>query len=94
MCVGIDDAIEDGLTDGDSIGKSIILPSTFAGGQRALSGLYQDAMAIVRHFGKPDIFNTITTNPNWPEIKANLLPGQSPNDRPDLMARAFAVRMV
>uniref|UniRef100_A0AC35GIV3 Helitron helicase-like domain-containing protein n=1 Tax=Panagrolaimus sp. PS1159 TaxID=55785 RepID=A0AC35GIV3_9BILA len=47
--------------------------------------LYQDAMAIVRRFGKPDLFITMTCNPNWTEIVENLLP----EDRPDLIARVF-----
>uniref|UniRef100_A0A914Z2E1 Helitron helicase-like domain-containing protein n=1 Tax=Panagrolaimus superbus TaxID=310955 RepID=A0A914Z2E1_9BILA len=51
--------------------------------------LYQDAMAIVRRFGKPDLFITMTCNPNWKEILENLLEGQTPADRPDLVARVF-----
>uniref|UniRef100_A0A0N5BQI5 Helitron_like_N domain-containing protein n=1 Tax=Strongyloides papillosus TaxID=174720 RepID=A0A0N5BQI5_STREA len=50
---------------------------------------YQDGMAIVRKFGKPDFFITMTTNPNWREITENLYPGQLPNDRHDLIARVF-----
>jgi len=34
---------------------------------------YQDAMAIVRRYGKPDFFFTFTCNPTWAEIKANLI---------------------
>ena len=49
-------------------------------------------MAIVRHFRKPDIFLTYTFPPNTPELVAELLPGQSPQDRPDLVARAFEVK--
>ena len=37
---------------------------------------YQDAMAILRMKGKPDLFITMTCNPNWREIKDNLLRGQ------------------
>ena len=35
---------------------------------------YMDAMALVQVFGKPDIFLTITCNPNWFEIKEELEP--------------------
>ena len=52
-----------------------------------------DAMAIVRAFGKPTLFITITCNPKWPEITAALLPGQRPEDRPDLVARVFHVKL-
>ena len=52
-----------------------------------------DAMAIVRTFGKPTLFVTITCNPKWPEITAALLPGQKPEDRPDLVARVFRLKL-
>jgi Helitron helicase-like domain at N-terminus len=42
-----------------------------------LSVLPQDAVAIVRRYGKPDLFITFTCNPCWPEIAAELLPGQT-----------------
>jgi hypothetical protein len=44
------------------------------------------------HFGKPDLFITITCNPNWREIKKNLLPNQQASDRPDLIARVFHLK--
>ena len=53
---------------------------------------YNDAMAIVRKYGKSDLFITMTCNPNWPEIKKKLLPGQQPADRPDLGARVFSIK--
>lgn len=53
----------------------------------------QDAIAIVRAYGKPDLFITFTCNPNWPEITAELLPGQGPNDRPDIVARVFRLKL-
>ena len=51
--------------------------------------LYNDAMAIVRRYGKPDLFITFTCNPKWPEILDSLLSNQTPVDRPDLTARVF-----
>ena len=50
---------------------------------------YQDAMAVVRVHGKPDLFITFTCNPRHPDILDNLLPGQQPQDRPDIVARVF-----
>ena len=41
-------------------------------------------MAIVRHYHKPNLSITMTCNPNWSEIKDNLLPGQTPQDIPHL----------
>src|SRR5437667_9124161 len=50
-------------------------------------------MAIVRNFGKPDLFVTVTCNPNWPEITTELLPNQTPADRPDLISRIFKLKL-
>jgi len=55
--------------------------------------LYQDAMAIVRSCGKPDLFITMTCNPNWPEIAAKLLLGQTAQDRPELVSRVFKLKL-
>ena len=51
--------------------------------------LYQDSLALARFFGKPDFFLTVTANPYWDEIKDELLPGQTPQDRPDLVSHVF-----
>ena len=47
-------------------GQPLILPSSFQGSPRNMLQNYQDAMAIVRKYGKPDFFITITCNPKWP----------------------------
>jgi hypothetical protein len=54
---------------------------------------YQDAMAICRWAHCPDAFVTFTYNPQWPEIKRALLPGQQPQDRPDLVTRVFKIKL-
>lgn len=54
---------------------------------------YQDAMAIVSKFGKPDLFVTFTCNPKWSEIETNLKPGQTAADRPDLEIRVFRLKL-
>ncbi|CAF5002532.1 unnamed protein product [Rotaria sp. Silwood1] len=74
-------------------GRVIILPSSFQGGPRAMQQNYQDAMAIVRKYGKPDLFITFTCNPTWREIEEHLLPGQAPSDRPDLITRVFKLKL-
>ena len=71
------------------VGRRIVLPASFIGGPRHMQKLYQDAMAAVRKFGKPDLFVTFTCNPNWPDIKNNLCTNETSNDRPDLCARVF-----
>ncbi|PKK57669.1 hypothetical protein RhiirC2_797622 [Rhizophagus irregularis] len=68
--------IQDAMISGDrttNVGQQIILPSSFTGGPRQMHKLYQDAITIVRVFGKPDLFITITYNPKWPEIQNALL---------------------
>ena len=51
-----------------NVGKKIILSSSFNGGPRNMHELYQDAMGLIRTYGKPDLFITFTCNPNWAEI--------------------------
>ena len=46
-------------------------------------------MACVRRFGKPHLFITFTTNPNWEEITASLGPRETHADRPDICVRVF-----
>ncbi|VDN19887.1 unnamed protein product [Cylicostephanus goldi] len=70
-------------------GQRVILPATFQGGPRAMHQSYQDAMSIVARYGKPDYFLTFTCNPRWREISENLYAGQTPSDRPDIVARVF-----
>lgn len=74
-------------------GKMIILPSSFQGSPRYMQQNYQDAMAIVRKFGRPDLFVTFTCNPTWPEILENLQDMQTPENRPDLTVRIFKIKL-
>ena len=75
----------------NTIGR-IILPSSYTGSPRYYNEKFQDAMAILRKYHKPDLFITMTCNPQWPEIKNNLVVGQYAQDRPDLVARVFKLR--
>ena len=92
---GLADAINntDGNIQGSHIGKRVILPSSFTGSARYQHQLYQDAMGIVRHYGKPDFFITFTCNPRWKEITDELLEHQSAADHPDIMARVFKLKL-
>ena len=49
-------------------------------------------MAIVREYRKPDFFITMTCNPKWKEIDDELLEGQTPQDRPDIVSRVFKLK--
>lgn len=53
---------------------------------------YLNRMAITQHFRKINIFLTMTTDPNWPETKHELLPGQTVTDQPDLVACMFQLK--
>src|ERR1700690_1987524 len=89
------------------IGTQIILPSSHHGSSRQMYQLFQDSMAIARHCHKPDLFLTMTANPNWPEIQEALLEingnpnddstiaskKQTASDRPDIVARVFYQKM-
>ena len=74
-----------------SIGRKI-LSSSFSGSPRWYNAKFQDGMAIVREYHKPDYFITMTCNAQWPEIKDVLLDGQTPQDRPDIVARIFKLK--
>ncbi|XP_053149091.1 uncharacterized protein LOC128343682 [Hemicordylus capensis] len=80
-------------TTGQLPGKTFILPSSFAGSPRNMLQNYQDAMAIVRKYGKPDLFITTTCNPRWKEIEDNLEQGQTAAARPDIVARVFHLKL-
>ena len=75
------------------IGRSVILPSSFTGGPRYMKQMLQDGLAIVRQKGTPTLFITFTCNQYWPEIQAELSPGQKASDRPDLCTRVFHMKM-
>lgn len=94
MLNGIEDALSenDDHVDLSQLGQRVILPSSYLGGPRDMYQRYLDGMAIARHFKKIDLFLTMTANPNWPEIKRELLPGQTVNDRPDLVSRVFQLK--
>ena len=50
------------------LGTPVILPSSFAGSPTAMQQNYQDAMAVVAKYGKPDLYLTYTWNPETIEI--------------------------
>ncbi|XP_057739848.1 uncharacterized protein LOC130956937 [Arachis stenosperma] len=78
-----------------SIGTRIILPSSFTRGRRYRFNRYQDAMAICKHyFGYPDLFLTITYNPNWPEFQRFTERERiSIADRVDISCRVFHAKL-
>ena len=49
----------------------------------------QDALRYCQIYNKPDLFMTVTANKKWPEIQRELQPGQTPEERQDIIARVF-----
>ncbi|KAL5130922.1 Replication protein A DNA-binding subunit C [Glycine soja] len=82
-----------GSSKDSSKGKIVILSSTFVGSPRYMDQLYFDGMAICSHVGFPNLFITLTCNPNWPEIRRVLAHlNLKPIDRPDLISRVFRLK--
>ncbi|WP_416879511.1 AAA family ATPase [Litorimonas sp.] len=85
---------EDGMHPDDhlqpqaQVGRKI-LSSSLEGSPRWYNKQFQNAMAVVREYHKPDYFITMTCNPHWKEITDHLQPGQAAQDRPDIVARVF-----
>jgi hypothetical protein len=71
MYENIQDAIA-GEYDSASIGQRMILPSSYTGGDRHTGQNFQDTMGVVRKFGKPDLFITMTCNSNGKEVQDGL----------------------
>ncbi|XP_058726064.1 uncharacterized protein LOC131597379 [Vicia villosa] len=89
----LNDEGEQSQIPGSSIGKRVVLPSSFVGGRRFMDQLYYDGTAICSKIGFPDLFITFTCNPNWPEIHRVLGPLHlKPQDRPDVVSRIFKIK--
>lgn len=91
---GLSSAVSRGQRNASSLGKRIVLPSSFTGGARYMLQNYLDAMAICRVMGYPDLFLTFTCNPAWPEIK-RFCSAQFVNysDRTDVLSRMFKLKL-
>nr|XP_017227516.1 PREDICTED: uncharacterized protein LOC108203255 [Daucus carota subsp. sativus] len=89
------DSLRSGNTDASRVGKGIILPAGFVGSRRYMQQNFQDALAVCRYIGHPDIFLTMTTNPLWDEINEmmKLLPHCLPQNSPDIIARVFKLKL-
>lgn len=73
--------------------RNVYLPSSFLCSKRWSSQQTADALTICTRFGKPTFFITLTTDPNWPEIKSQLRPGQNYTDIPTVVARVYHERL-
>ncbi|CAN1341002.1 hypothetical protein LINPERPRIM_LOCUS39035 [Linum perenne] len=94
---GLADAFTRGDTNMENTGKHVILAASHTSSPRCKYENFQDAMAICRVIGYPDLFITFTCNSDWPEIHimVNLVrhtEGKDPN-RADVIARVFKLKL-
>ncbi|KAM3376007.1 hypothetical protein P3S68_014721 [Capsicum galapagoense] len=83
-----------GENNPSSQGKKVVLPSTFTGGTRYMIQKYQDAMAIYKWAGYPDLFITFTCNPKWTEIQRFVASkGLNLEDRSNILSRVFKIKL-
>jgi hypothetical protein len=90
---GIVDCLALGDSDSRKVGKRIVLSKDFPGSDRDVHSRFMDAMALVAWYGRPDFFVTMTYNLYWLEITNQLLPGHTPQDRPDIVARVYHAKL-
>ena len=89
----LQNSLDAGTTKGLNRGKRVILPLTFVGSPRYMDQLYFDGIAICSHVGFPNLFITLTCNPNWPEIHRLLTPlNLKATNRPDIILRVFKLK--
>jgi hypothetical protein len=91
---GLADHVQDSSHDLNlnNVGCQIILPSLFTSGPHYMHQICQDALAIGCYYKKPDLFITMTANPNWIEITQELQPFETVSNRPDLVTRVFHLK--
>jgi hypothetical protein len=78
---------------GYTIGKRIVLPASFKGSPRNLNRLFQDSMAVIKEYGRPDLFITVTCNPQWPEIQNELPEVKNHADKIPIIVRVFKLKL-
>ncbi|XP_057455303.1 uncharacterized protein LOC130746629 isoform X1 [Lotus japonicus] len=91
---GLEEAMTRGETDPGSLGKRIVLPSSFMGGRRYMFDCCQNAMAICKRYGYPDLFITVTCNSTWKEIDRFVRARNvRADERPDVCCRVFRMKL-
>ncbi|CAN1164776.1 hypothetical protein LINPERHAP2_LOCUS25769 [Linum perenne] len=94
---GLAYAFTRGDTNLENTGKHVILAASHTGSPRCKYENFQDAMAICRVVGYPDLFITFTCNSDWPKIHimVNMIrhtEGKDPN-RADVITRVFKLKL-
>ena len=86
--------LEDALNHEDMIqeqepGTKTFLSATLTYSPRWYKAKCQDAIALVQSYGKPSLFVTFTSNPNWPEIQRAIRQGNTELDKTFLITKVF-----
>uniref|UniRef100_A0A914YXE1 ATP-dependent DNA helicase n=1 Tax=Panagrolaimus superbus TaxID=310955 RepID=A0A914YXE1_9BILA len=79
--------------NGVTVGKRLVLPSTYLMGPRNQTETFHDTMASTQKNGTPHLFATMTCNPDHPDIVNNLYENQKACDRPDLVDIVFDLQV-
>ena len=72
--------------------KKVTLVALFTDGPRYMFER-QDAMSYVRLNGRPDLFITMSTNPNWNKIRQKLQQSHQAHDRPNFTVLDFKLKL-
>ena len=93
--IRLNDSIMRADTTPASARTRFVLPSSFTGSPRYMIENYQDAMVICRWASYPDLFITFTCTAKWPKIELFMSrkPGQKVEDRPNVIARVFKIKL-
>ena len=74
--------------------KHIVLSSSCIGGARYMIQNHQDALAICKSIGYPDLFIIFTCNPKWPKIQRFIRTRKlKAKDRLDIVCRVFKIKL-
>jgi hypothetical protein len=87
------DSLNAGEACASKVGRLVVLPRNFNGDERDVQVRFLDVVTLVQWFGKLNYFITMTCNPYWKEIGRELFPGQTPQDRLELVARVYISRL-
>jgi hypothetical protein len=91
---GIMDTLALGEVRGLHASKGVSISNDFRGSDCDVQCRFMDAMALVARYGWPDYFIIMTCNSYWSEIIELLLPGQTPKDKPDIVARVYHAKLL
>jgi hypothetical protein len=69
------------------------MTASVVGSKKYNQALVEDSCAVSAELGQGSLFITMTTNPHWPEIQNALEPGQTWEDRPDIVNRVFKLKL-